>query len=106
MLETLRKTKIENEKEPIDANANVITENVKADHPGDKLNKKETKPKRTPITWPWIVKDGWKKSKSRIFFEKKKKKEDNQHVRILFIWNFKKNILKTYNIEYTRIRYH
>jgi len=52
MLETLRKTKIENEKEPIDVNANVITENVKAEHPGDKVNKKETKPKRTPITWP------------------------------------------------------
>jgi len=82
MLETLRKTKIENEKEPIDVNANVITEkveaehpgdkvnkiekekepidvnanviteNVKTEHPGDKVNKKETKPKRTPITWP------------------------------------------------------
>merc|ERR1712008_350249 len=52
MLETLRKTKIENEKEPIDFNANVITENVKAEHPGDKVNKKETKTKRTPITWP------------------------------------------------------
>merc|ERR1712037_491364 len=52
MLETLRKTKIENEKEPIDLNANVITENVKAKHPGDKVNNKETKPKRTPITWP------------------------------------------------------
>ena len=52
MLETLRKTKMENEKEPIDVNANVITENVKAEHPGDKVNKKETKPKRTPITWP------------------------------------------------------
>merc|ERR1712037_51913 len=52
MLETLRKTKIEKEKEPIDLNANVITENVKAKHPGDKVNNKETKPKRTPITWP------------------------------------------------------
>ena len=52
MLETLRKTKIENEKEPIDVNANVITENVKAEHPGDKVIKKETKTKRTPITWP------------------------------------------------------
>merc|ERR1712228_294026 len=52
MLETLRKTKMENEKESIDVNANVITENVKTEHPGDKVNKKETKPKRTPITWP------------------------------------------------------
>ena len=44
--------KMENEKEPIDVNANVITENVKAEHPGGKVNKKEIKPKRTPITWP------------------------------------------------------
>merc|ERR1711934_257966 len=43
MLETLRKTKIENEKEPIDINANVITEIVKAEQPGDKVNKIENK---------------------------------------------------------------
>merc|ERR1712037_529088 len=43
MLETLRKAKIENEKEPIDVNANVITEKVKAELPGDKVNEIENK---------------------------------------------------------------
>ena len=105
MLETLRKTKIENEKEPIDVNANVITENVKAEHPGDKVNKKETKPKRTPITWPWIIR-AEKKSKSRRIFCKKKEKKGQSTCKNTFYMKRLKTYFKTCNLEYIRISYH